>query len=100
MISSHGPYALTPNTVELISTLGAFFPRGGPRIQPRVKSLRLSYTGFYPHLGTQPRRTRSRHSGVDEEDGAMAPTSSQGGLVLAFLDQVLMGSGFDEPASG
>jgi len=25
-----GPYALTPNTVELIPTLGALFPRGGP----------------------------------------------------------------------
>ena len=25
-----GPYALTPNTVDLILTLGALFPRGGP----------------------------------------------------------------------
>ena len=27
---SFRPYALTPNTVELIPTLGALFPRGGP----------------------------------------------------------------------
>jgi len=29
-----GPYALTPNTVELIPTLGALFPRGGPVQDP------------------------------------------------------------------
>ena len=28
------PYALTPNTVELILTLGAIFPRGGPVQDP------------------------------------------------------------------
>jgi hypothetical protein len=28
------PYALTPNTVELIPTLGALFPRGGPVQDP------------------------------------------------------------------
>ena len=28
------PYALTPNTVELIPTLGALFPRGGPIQDP------------------------------------------------------------------
>jgi len=27
---NQGPYALTPNTVEPIPTLGARFPRGGP----------------------------------------------------------------------
>ena len=29
-----GPYALTPNTVELIPALGALFPRGGPVQDP------------------------------------------------------------------
>jgi len=29
-----GPYAFTPNTVELIPTLGALFPRGGPVQDP------------------------------------------------------------------
>jgi len=28
------PYALTPNTVELIPTLGALYPRGGPVQDP------------------------------------------------------------------
>ena len=39
-------YALTPNTVELIPTLGALFPRGGPVPDPaptlRARSLLLS----------------------------------------------------------
>ena len=34
-----GPYALTPNTVELISTLGALPPRGGPVQDPVLTSL-------------------------------------------------------------
>ena len=29
-----GPYALTPNTADLIPTLGALFPRGGPVQDP------------------------------------------------------------------
>jgi len=32
--SGERPYALTPNTVELIPTLGALFPRGGPVQDP------------------------------------------------------------------
>ena len=31
-------YALTPNTVELIPTLGALFPRGGPAIRAQFKN--------------------------------------------------------------
>jgi len=34
-----GPYALTPNTVELIPTLGALSPRGGP-VQDPVLTVR------------------------------------------------------------
>ena len=40
-----GPYALTPNTVELIPTLGALFPRGGP-VQDPV----LTVSGFRKSL--------------------------------------------------
>ena len=36
-----GPYALTPNTVEPIPTLGALFPRGGP-VQDPVLTLLIS----------------------------------------------------------
>ena len=39
------PYALTPNTGELIHTLGALFPRGGP-VQDPV--LTLAPRGRFP----------------------------------------------------
>ena len=35
-----GPYDVTPNTVELIPTLGALFPRGGP-VQDPVLTLTI-----------------------------------------------------------
>jgi len=47
-----GPYVLTPNTVELIPTLGALFPRGGP-VQDPVLTLGFSTdcsTGCVPVL--------------------------------------------------
>ena len=42
------PSALTPNTVELIPTLGAFF------------STRRSHTGLVPHTSGDPRLKRIR----------------------------------------
>jgi len=42
------PYALTPNTVELIPTLGALFPRGGPVQDPVLTDCMLQ-----PPEGTQ-----------------------------------------------
>ena len=37
-LEGKGPYALTPNTVELISTLAALFPRGWPVQDPVLTS--------------------------------------------------------------
>jgi len=34
-----GPTVCTPNTVELISTLGAIFPRGGPVQDPLLTNM-------------------------------------------------------------
>jgi len=36
--AAHCPYALTPNTVALIPTLGALFPKGGPVQDPGLTS--------------------------------------------------------------
>jgi len=47
-VEDKGPYAFTPNTVELIHTLGAFPPRGGP-VQDPVLTKRAPL-GWYPRL--------------------------------------------------
>ena len=52
-------YVLRPNTVELIPTLGALFPRGGPVQEPV-----LTYVGVYGVLCTN---RGERHS-VDSVD--------------------------------
>jgi len=64
-----GPYALTPNTVKLIPTIGALLPRGGP-VQDPVLTLMLPYgpavgafgptrrvQGYLAHKKTHPHRT-------------------------------------------
>ena len=46
-----GPFALTPNTVELVPTLGALFPRGG------LASVVGLLQGYLTHQKYPPRRT-------------------------------------------
>ena len=62
--SDAGAYALTPNTVELIATLGALFPRGGPVQDPVLTS--AGYTHFLalcPGVCSIPSLETSRISG-------------------------------------
>jgi len=77
-----GPYALTPNTVELIPTIGAFPPRGGPVEDPVLTE--------YVHVaqdGPAPAGVRPHHGGRPRWLGhGAAPTPEIFGLVDKVTD--------------
>ena len=57
------PYTLTPNAVELILTLGALFPRGGPVQDPVLTPRGLGFRIERPRRGVR-RSKRARRRGV------------------------------------